>query len=339
MVVFSGNVMLADGSPPADRVSIVRVCDGRTIFETWADENGDFAFKIGARDWKSTDGDASLPTDAPANLSKALNGSSTQYSMPITSMLKDCQLHAVLAGYLSEPVSMAIKSVMDDARVGTIILHPLSPGSALTVSATSLAAPPAAKKAYAKGVEAMRTQKWDAASAEFTKAVKKYPKYAMAWYQLGMARQSLKDDAGAVEAWKQALESDPKYVKPYEALTVTADRRGDWPESEKYSRLWIRLDPEDFPGAYLLDAVAKARLGKPDEAERAAREGLRIDKEQKFARLSYVLGLILMDKNQYAESAKCLRKYLELSPDAGDSAIVRRQLPGIEAMAARAPAK
>src|ERR1039458_7509494 len=66
----------------------------------------------------------------------------------------------------------------------------------------------------------------------------------------------------------------------------------------------IQLDPEDFPAAYLYNAVANARLDKVAEAEHAAREGIRIDKERKFARLSYVLGLLLMQKHEYGESAK-----------------------------------
>jgi tetratricopeptide (TPR) repeat protein len=188
-------------------------------------------------------------------------------------------------------------------------------------------------------MEALHAEKWDAAATELGRAVKVYPKFAIAWYQLGMARQGRNDAAGAVDAWKEAQKSDPRYIKPYENLTLAADRRGDWAESEKYSHLWIELDPEDFPGAYLLNAVANARLNKPEEAERAAREGLRVDKDQKIPRLNYALGLILMDKKAYAESARCFRKYLELAPNANDAAIVREQLPKLEELAANPQAK
>jgi tetratricopeptide (TPR) repeat protein len=228
---------------------------------------------------------------------------------------------------------MAIKSTMDDARMGTIILHPLSRASSLVVSATTLQAPANARKAYDRGLEAKRVEKWDAAAAEFGKAVKIYPKFAVAWYQLGLARQSRHDAGGAVEAWKAAQQSDAHYVKPYENLTLAADQRGDWAESEKYSHLWIQLDAEDFPGAYLFNAVANARLNKLEEAERAAREGLRVDKDQKVPRINIVLGLLLMDKKAYAESAKCFRRYLELAPNASDAAMVRQQLPKLDELA------
>jgi tetratricopeptide (TPR) repeat protein len=337
-IYFSGKVMLDDGSAPADAVRIERVCDGRTTFEAWTDEKGTFSFKVAGRGRDTTVDDASRPDPQAPNVNRPLNASASQYSNPVTSALRGCQLQADLAGYRSERVSIDVKSMMDDTRVGTIILHPLSRASALIVSATTLAAPPNAKKAYAKGLDAMHSAKWDVAAAEFNKAIKAYPKFAIAWYQLGLARSSRNDTAGAMEAWRQAQSIDPKYVKPYENLTAGADHQGDWAESEKYSRLWIRLDPEDFPAAYLFNAVANARLNKPEEAERAAREGLRVDKDQKIPRLNYVLGLILMDKKEYGASAGCFRRYLELAPNAGDAAMVRQQLPKLEELAA-APAK
>jgi tetratricopeptide (TPR) repeat protein len=334
VVFFTGNVMLDDGSPPADTVRIERVCSGRVSFEAWTDDKGHFGFKVSSNGNDTSSGDASLPaTQRSDELNKAINGTSTQYSMPITQALRNCELRAALPGYRSESVTMAIKSTMDDARVGTIILHPLSRASSLTVSATTLQAPSNGRKAYERGLEAMRREKWDAAASEFGKAVKIYPKFAVAWYQLGMARQSQNDAAGAVEAWKEAQKSDPRYIKPYGNLTLAADHRGDWAESEKYSHLWIELDPEDFPGAYLFNAVANARLNKPEEAERAAREGLRLDKDQKIPRMNYVLGLILMDKKAYTDSIACFRKYLELAPNANDAAAVRQQLATLEELA------
>lgn len=331
VIFFSGSVMLDDGSVPPDTVRIERVCNGRTSFEAWADEKGHFSFKVTAGGSDTAEADASQPGALPADLNKAINASSTQYSMPISTELRNCELQAVLPGYRSERASMAIKSMLDDARVGTLILHPLSRASSLTVSATTLSAPASARKAYEKGLAAMRAQKWAAAAAEFTRAVRIYPRYAVAWYQLGLARQHKGDAAGEVEAWKEAQKCDRRYVKPYESLTLAADSRGDWAESEVYSHMWIQLDPEDFPAAYLFNAVANARMNKPEEAERAAREGVRLDKERKIPRLCYVLGLILLDQKQYAESAAWFQKYLDLAPNANDAPNVRQLLQKLNA--------
>jgi hypothetical protein len=331
-VFFSGEVALQDGTKPAEPVRIQRVCKGIARDETWTDSKGRFSFKVGAigSDPSVADsGQGARNTD----LSRPI-GNSSYYSNPLTTALRDCEVQAVLPGYWSERVSIAIKNTLDDTRLGTITLHPVSPGQALIVSATTLAAPPNAAKAYEKGVAAMHDQKWDAAAKEFTKAVTVYPKYAIAWFELGVLRQSRSDFAGADEAWKEALKSDPKYVRPYEGLAALAERQQNWEESAKYSHDWIQLDPESFPAAYLYDAIANAQLHNMEQAETSARKGLVLDKEHKIPRLSYVLGLILMEKHEFGESAKCLRTYLELAPNARDAAMVHESLTKLEAAAA-----
>ncbi len=52
-----------------------------------------------------------------------------------------------------------------------------------------------------------------------------------------------------------------------------------------------------------------ARLGTA--TERTPRQGLRIDKDRSLPRLQ---------KHEFAESAQCLRSYLELAPNAKDGA-------------------
>ena len=334
-VFFSGDVALSDGSKPPDQVRIQRVCKGVARDEAWTDSKGRFSFKVAS-------GEADPTTADPAqagrteDLSRPI-GNSTYYSNPLTTALRGCEVRAVLAGYWSDRVSIALKNTLDDTRIGTIILHPVTGAQALTVSATTLAAPSNAVKAYEKGMAAIREQKWDAAQKELTKAVEAYPKFAIAWFELGILRQGRNDLAGAAGAWKEALKSDPKYVKPYEVLTALAERQQNWVDAEQYSRDWIQLDPEDFPAAYLYNAVANARLNKMEQAEVAARKGLALDKERKIPRLSYVLGLILMQKHEFSESAKCLRTYLELAPNAKDAAIVHGELTKLEAAAATIP--
>jgi tetratricopeptide (TPR) repeat protein len=294
---------------------------------------GRFNFSVNAAGAATATADAGQASSQPSDLNKALNATSTQYTNPVTTALRDCEVQAVLSGFRAESVRLSIRDTSDDGRVGPIVLHPLSRLSALTISVTTAGAPPAAMKAYEKGLDSIGKQKWDAAESELTKAVKIYPKFAVAWYQLGVVRQKRDDTAEAIEAWKEARNRDPKYIMPYESLAALADRREDWTAAEEYSREWLQLDPNDSAGAYLINAVANARLNRIEAAESAAREGLRIDKERKIPRLNYVLGLILMQKRQYAESARFLRAYLELAPNAHDAAIVREQVQKLESQA------
>jgi tetratricopeptide (TPR) repeat protein len=334
-VYFSGEVKLDDASPPPEPVALYRVCRGQSQFETWTDSKGRFSFVVDGGS-SEEQADASQNSPPPAELSRPFSSGSLT-TMPVIRKLHDCELHAVLAGYRSDAVSIALKSRSDDGRLGVITLHPLSRASILTVSATTLQAPPNAKKAYDKAIDALANQKWQNATDEFTKAVKAYPRFAAAWYQLGLLRQKRNDIAGASDAWKHAIESDPKYIKPYESLTVLADRSQNWVSSEAYSRAWIALDAEDFPGAYLYNAVANARLGQVDAAERAARKGLQVDKDHRIPRLNFVLGLILLGKQANAEAAGYFRQYLALEPNANDAAAVRQQVSQLEAAAAARP--
>ena len=259
------------------------------------------------------------------------------YTNPITTMLRDCGVQLVLSGFRTENVRLTMRDTADDGRLATIILHPLSRSSTLTVSATTTAAPPAAKKAYDRALDALAKEKWEAAESEFTKAVTIYPKFATAWYHLGQLRLRRRQVAEAVAAWKEARQQGPKYIKPFESLATLADQQGDWTSARQYSSEWIQLDPDDYPPAYLINAVANARLNRPDVAEGAARTGLRLDKDRKVPRLNYVLGLILMQKQQFAESVKCFRVYLELAPNASDAAVVREQVAKLESGAGAGP--
>ena len=329
-VFISGEIRLADGSKPADPVRIQRVCKGSTHDEGWTDADGRFSFKVQGGDSQTGNGAEVATRDT--ELSRPI-GNSTVYSNPVTASLRDCEVQAVLAGYWSDRINISLKNTLDNTQVGQIVLHPMSRADTYTISATTLAAPSNAKKAYEKGRNSAREQKWDAALDALTKAVTAYPKFAIAWFELGLLRDRGNDAAGATLAWQTALEADPKYAKPYESLAALAQKQQNWLDAEKYSRQWIALDPEAFPTAYLFNAVANANLNKAAEAEAAARKGLALDKDHKIARLNYVLGLLLMQKREYSESAKCLRTYLELAPSAKDAPAVRDELAKLEAAA------
>ncbi|HLJ49594.1 MAG TPA: tetratricopeptide repeat protein [Bryobacteraceae bacterium] len=327
-VFFSGEVALADGSPLPQPVLIQRICKGSNQGETWTDAKGDFSFKISVGGSDPSDAGAQAATPN-TDLSRPI-GNSTYYSNPVTTALRDCEVQAVLTGYWSDRVNIALKNTLDDTRIGRIILHPVTKEQALTVSATSLAAPSSAKKSYDKAMSAIREQHWEAAVTDLKKAVAAYPQFAEAWFQLGLASQSRNDLQGAGAAWKEAVKCDPKFVKPYEGLVSLAERQQNWQDEAKYSHDWIQLDPEDFPAAYLYNAVANARMNNVDQAEASARQAYRLDKDGRIPRISYVLGLLLMQKKDYTEAATCLRRYLELAPNAKDADAVRQELSRLE---------
>ena len=104
---------------------------------------------------------------------------------------------------------------LDNPEIGTIVLRRNGKVEGTTVSITSLLAPKDAQKAYQKGRDAARKSKWEEARKQLEIAVGLYPKYAVAWSELGATLEQLKDVDGARKAYQQALAADPKFVNPY----------------------------------------------------------------------------------------------------------------------------
>lgn len=333
-VFFSGSVQMEDGSAPVNTVIIQQICQGLAKEVARTDSKGRFNFSVGGSS-PTLIGDAA-DTQRAVDIATPI-GSSTRYTNPVSSSLRGCQLMASLAGFSSERVDMSIHNTLDNTNVGTLVLHPTSRAGSLSVSSTTLSATPAAKRDYQKGEAALNAHKMDAAAREFEKAVKDDPHFAAAWFELGSLRQDQKDLPGAEAAWKQSLQCDAKYLKPYQALAGAAYTKGDWSALDQYAHSWIQLDPEDFPEAYLFNAFASAKLGHLSDAERLAQSGVQADKQKRFPKLQYVLAVVSMQEGKYAESAKAFRDYLALAPDSPDAPAIREQVSRLEIAAAPKP--
>jgi len=115
-----------------------------------------------------------------------------------------------------------------------------------------------------------------------------------------------------------------------QASAITSLQQGKWQEAEDLSDRVLHFDSAAYSSAYYLNAMANLRLGKLDVAEKSAREAIRLDSRHRNPRTSYVLGLILGQKQDFERSAELLKAYLAAVPNAPDAEIVRRQLEEIE---------
>ena len=250
--------------------------------------------------------------------------------------LLGCELRASLPGFRSDVVNLANRKFMDNPEVGTIILHRMGNVEGLTISATSLNAPKDAKKFYDKGKEALTKNKLDDAQKNFEKAVEAYPKYAMAWYELGVVNDRQKNIEAARKDFSEAMNADSKYVNPYEGLALIEAREQKWQDVADITDRMIRLNPVDFPRAYYFNAVAKLNLKQLDEAEKSAKQLVDMDTRHQFPKGEQVLGVILAQKQDYAGAADHLRKFIEVSQPGSDVELVKKQLAELEkSLAAR----
>jgi len=332
----SGSVGLEDGTPPPEPVLIQRVCGTMTRDEAWTDRNGHFSFQVGGGQSMMADAslDASGNTRSGLTAIQVLNAGVPTGEFESANSLTGCDLRAQLSGYKSDIVHLDTIGGSTNHNVGTVTLHRMGNVPGLTVSATTMRAPKEAAKLYELGTKEAEKRHFDKARDDFSKAVKEYPNYAIAWIALGVMREELHDRPGAIEAYTKASSADSKLLQPYERLSKLADAAQMWSDSAKYTAEWIHLDPVDYPSAYLLNAVANIRLNQLEVAEHSAREGIHLDQSNHFPRLHYVLGYVLAAKGQMPEAVACFHDYLALAPNGEQAGTLRQQLPGLEQAAA-----
>ena len=110
------------------------------------------------------------------------------------------------------------RTALDDPNIGVLHLSCLASVDELTFSATTASAPKDAQNAYEKGIDNAKKQKWTDAERDFLKAVQVYPRYAVAWYELGRVYQQEKKFDDAARALNEAIKIDPEFVSPYGQL-------------------------------------------------------------------------------------------------------------------------
>jgi tetratricopeptide (TPR) repeat protein len=334
-IFLSGRVMLEDGSAPTESVIIERVCSGSPHAEGYTDSKGYFSIRLGEQN-NGVMHDASEEMGTPgmpggnSTFNSVGNPSLTSGSRFSDNRYFDCDLRARLAGYRSQSVTLANRRPMDPPDVGVILLHRLGASEGTTVSAVALAAPKDARKAYEKGLEALKKHKPDDAVRDFQKTVEIYPKHAAAWIELGHYRLAQNDTVEARAYFQKAVEADPKFAGSYMELAVLDYKAESWPALLEVTDKIIQLDSFDYPQAHFLNALANYRLSNFDAAEKSAREALRLDTRKEYVATMHLLGVILAQKQDYPGAAEQLKAYLKEAPQASDAATVKGQLAQLE---------
>ncbi len=331
-IFISGKVVLDDGAELTEPAVVQTICRGRRHSETYTDGHGNFSFRFG----DPTPSTAAAISDAA---SSNVSDRSGLQSMP---NLQECQVQAELAGFSSETVELGSRmGLMASIDVGRVPLHRLEHVDGNSVSATSYLAPPPAKKAYQKGLEQVKKSKWEEAQKSFEKAVQIYPKYATAWYQLGRLQlrspsPSQQDLASARHSFEQSVAADPKYVNPYDGLARLGMFARDWPHVVEITDKLIALNPVNFPDAYYDSAVANYYLKKFDDAEKSALRGIGVDETHQLPKLQYLLGMTLLQMQNYQAASEHMQVYLSLAKQPEDIELAKRGMAEIQKVSASA---
>ena len=260
---LSGIVRLAEGTPPPERVLIERICNGRVRPEGYTDSKGNFSFLLGAQTGAIPDASAGLsspPFGPDAGLRNGVNPRD----------LNGCEIRASLSGFLSTTIILMSRTVLDDPNIGVLYLSRLASVDELTLSVTTASAPKDAQNAYEKGIDNAKKQKWTDAERDFLKAVQVYPRYSVAWYELGRVYQQEKKFDDAARALNEAIKIDPKFASPYGQLSFLAAVQSKWDDVVAHSSQFIKLRPNVSADVYFYSAVAHYNL-QPDRCRQGSR--------------------------------------------------------------------
>ena len=312
-IAFSGKVSVEGGADIVKDVIVVLDCGFGDRARTNVDPKGNFTLMLN-------------DTGRSSGSSWEQRGANTEWT--------GCALRAEAPGYVSRTINLE-EHQSGMIQVGTIVMSPAgSQGSqGFTVSVASLAAPENAKKNFAKGQDQAKKGRWAAACENFRKAVQVYPRYAIAWLELGRAQLHQNDFVGAQQSFQSAATQDSKLLPAYIELARLQAGQQQWKALAATTANIVQLAPESSAVYWFLDSAANYNLQNLQRANSSAERGLRLDPAHRVPQLEYLYALILGTKQNYALAAQHLQNYLRMSPHADDLRDASARLAEFERLA------
>lgn len=335
-IFLSGRVLMDDGSKPSSDITIQRVCNGNPHTEGHVDSKGHFSFQLGANPMSMMDASENSNFDQ----SPLGNGSqNSQGRFPGSGIggrgissrdLMGCQIQASYPGYRSDAVDLSQRRSLDNPDVGVLVLHRLGNVQGTAISMTTEMAPKKARKAYEKAMQLAQKGKLDEAEGHLQEAVTEYPKYAIAWYELGHVQQATHETDSARKSFEAAISADPKYVNPYDSLARLGAEQGKWQETADRSKQAVYLNPVEYPTSWFYNAIANYNLKNFTAAEKSAKEVLKLDGTHKLPQVETLMAQLCADRADYAGAAQHLQAYLTLRPNDPNAPALKEKLAKLQ---------
>lgn len=195
-----------------------------------------------------------------------------------------------------------------------------------TVSVSALAAPQKARKAFEEGEKEERKGRLEAAYQHFKEAVSTYPRYAIAWLELGRLQVKQSSLVDAQESFRQAVTSDTSLTTGYIDFAMVAAQQQNWQAMAEMTDTLVQRLPDSSPIYWFLNSAAYYNLGNVKEAESSITRAVRLDPQHQLPQVEYLYGLILGNKKDYKSATQHISAYLLLAPNSKDSLPARQVL-------------
>jgi len=317
--LVTGTVKTTDGSdlPPGVRIRLV--CDGSVRIVAGTGITGDFSFRwnvAAPRTAQRVSQDSAQMSGAGRHGSQMdfADDSGAMESRNSDPAMSNCEISADYAGYRSSEVVLSVEDA-DDSDIGTIWLGPLAKSGGNLVSITSLSAPKEAKKYLETGRNLARRHKIPEAIASVEKATAVYPKYAEAWVVLGGLQFETRQYDAARSSMEKATGIDSRLLTPWQVLGYIAAGERRWDDAARYLDQAVHLEPTNSAVAWFYDGWAHYQLGHLDTAERSAKASLGMDPRPAGSQSEYLLGVVLIARQDFPGGEQALRSFVASSPD------------------------
>jgi len=296
-VIIIGHVKMADGSAPPFTVSIERECSDK-----YGDAPGPLTDKKGQWIWR-------LEIDPFAQ--------------------RACYFLAHHDGYTSTRIDASgiNENTLDKTvNVPDIVISPAIPDP-YTIHTSGDSFPGKSKGPFLKAMKALDAHNTQEAVKDLQEALNDSPKFGDGWHALGVVYDKTGQIDAAKDAYKKAIEVDPKMLQAYVTLARVCLKLKDWQCAADTSERMTKVDTKHFyPEIYLHEAAARFELKDLAGAEHSANELIRLDPKSKYPRIEYVLGRILEAKGDINGAREHMMKYLSLDAVAKDTEQVQAHM-------------
>lgn len=194
-------------------------------------------------------------------------------------------------------------------RVGTtaevtITLSALPPGTDPKIAAM--------KVAFDEGVAASRARDYDGAIAKFQAALAAQPQCAECYYNIGYAFLQKKDEKGAEEQWKKALEIKADHAETLNALATLYNQQKRFDEATAVSAKAAAGGGTGSADAIYNQGIILWNAGKIGEAKVKFEEATKADPNHADARFQF--GMALLNEGNVPEAIAQFEAYMKMAP-------------------------
>jgi len=192
--------------------------------------------------------------------------------------------------------------------------------------------PKKARELFAKGMELANNRDYRGAIDQLNLAIAEYPKFMIAYNELGVQYLRLGELDKADAALQEALKLDAEAYEPVMNRGIVLFTMKKYADAEAVLRKALVVQ-ENSPVAHYFLGQTIANLGKFDEAEKELKIAVETGGEQ-MKEAHRLLAIIYSSRGDKKRAAGELETYLKLAPNTPDAEQLRRvarQFRGLEA--------